>query len=63
MTDEKAAPRRYRSLPALTPEAPVDLAHVRRLADLRRRIQDGTYIPDPERIAAEILEQGMDPRT
>ncbi|MGD9935172.1 MAG: flagellar biosynthesis anti-sigma factor FlgM [Dehalococcoidia bacterium] len=62
MSDEKLAPRRYRSLPALTQEAPVDFAHARRLADLRRRIQDGTYVPDPERIAAEILEQGMEPR-
>ncbi len=62
MTDQQPPPRRYRSLPALSQEAPVDFAHARRLADLRRRVEDGTYIPDPERIAAEILEQGLDPR-
>ena len=61
MIDEQPARRRLRSLPALSQEAPVDFAHARRLADLRRRIQEGSYVPDPERIAAEILERGLEP--
>jgi len=63
MTEQKPAARRYRSLPALTQEAPVDFEHARRLAELRRQVQDGTYVPDPERIATEILEQGLDSLT
>ncbi|MCA9829609.1 MAG: flagellar biosynthesis anti-sigma factor FlgM [Dehalococcoidia bacterium] len=63
MTEQKPAARRYRSLPALKQEVPVDFEHARRLAELRRQVQDGTYVPDPERIAAEILEQGLDSLT
>lgn len=48
-------------MPALDARRPVDLAHARRLAELKRQVEDGTYVPDPERIAAAIVEQGLDP--
>lgn len=60
MTDDQTPRRRYRPMPALDARRPVDLAHARRLAELKRQVEDGTYVPDPERIAAAIVEQGLE---
>lgn len=35
--------------------------HQRRLEELKQQIAEGRYEPDPERIAREIIRQGLDP--
>jgi hypothetical protein len=35
--------------------------HERRLEELKQRIAEGRYEPDPERIAREIMRRGLEP--
>ena len=59
MERDQKTPRNVRPLRPVATDA-ASIAHQRRLEELRRQVADGTYDPDAELIAREIVRRGLD---
>ena len=60
MERERKPRRKLRTLNLGGPGPETPAARQRRLQELKRQVDEGTYEADPEKIARELLQEGLD---